>query len=143
MKHSSVILAFLCLSFSGMASAINVFATSAYYQGNYQNMDPTYGGICIGGDICGVENTLFIVYPPNTYVSVAEVTAHDDVGSKTKANLQLWIDGVFQKEMDVKKDGSNLRFYINKVIKSNIEFRSIGESDTQTDETVIESVLTF
>ncbi|KJZ13751.1 MAG: hypothetical protein ACPGUE_16555 [Marinomonas sp.] len=143
MKSYKIIFAAIILTLSGIASAINFFATSNYYQGNYQNMDPTYGGICIGGDICGLENTLFIVYPQNTYLSVAEVTAHDDVGSKTKARLQLWVDGVFQEDMDVKKAGSTLRFYINKTVKGNIEFRSVGESDGKTDETVIESVLTF
>lgn len=143
MKAYKVIFAFALLSLSGMASAINFFATGSYYQANYQNMDPTYGGICIGGDKCGVDNSLFIVYPNNTYLSLVEVYAHDDVGSKTKARLELLVDGVSVGIQDVKKEGASHRFYVNRSVKGYIELRSLGENDDKTDETVIETLLTF
>ena len=143
MRNVKIIFALMFLSLSSMASAINFFATSNYYQANYQDLDPTYRGICIGGEICGVDNSLYIFYPHNTYLSLVQVYANDDVSSKTKARLELLVDGVSVDIFDVKKDGSTLKYEVNRTVKGYIELRSLGETDDKTDETVIESIMTF
>lgn len=111
-----------------------------------------YQGICIGGDRCGQKNAIVIPIPPNGsgYVSRVYVNAHDRIGRKHRAHLQLWEGNELIAEQDVKKDGSLHTFILNRPITDTLYLRSVHESWRQGgkylragDETMIEGVFVY
>ncbi|WP_331346524.1 hypothetical protein [Cellvibrio sp. UBA7661] len=130
------------LSSSVMASSYTHYSTSSYVHLNFTNGNPG-SGLCIGGEICGKNDSLKIIYQPNRYISTVAVGAHDKVGDKFKAHLIVIADGVVVGEQDVLKDGSTLSFSVNRNV-SVLEFKSVHENhEPKGDETVIMDVVTY
>jgi hypothetical protein len=99
--------------------------------------------ICIGGEICGKESTVSVIYYSTTYVAKMRVLADDNVGSKTKAHLQLYADGQLIGEQDVSRHGSWLEFNVGRRVNS-LMLKSVHESHAPNgDETEIAHIVTF
>jgi hypothetical protein len=104
-----------------------------------------YDGICIGGELCGKASYIRLlqsdVWSGNIqkgYFGTLEITAHDQVGDKTRAKLLvLRSDGTKIAERDVKRSGSVIKIDIDE-FDYYIQLKSIGKDGT--DETVIQRI---
>ncbi len=98
--------------------------------------------ICIGGEQCGRANFIQINYP-QSYVQKISIFARDDIGSVTKAHLQVFVNGVLIGEKDVLRAGSWLEFPVNSYV-STIYLKSIRDTGASTgDETAIEKISSY
>ena len=84
-----------------------------------------------------------MTYPAGTYLQKVTIYAHDNVGNKTDALLQLYIDGALIGELDVKKAGSNLEFPVNRYVQI-MQLKSINlNRGPGGDETVVTSIQSY
>jgi len=94
--------------------------------------------VCVGGEICGRASSIVVNYPAGTYLQKVRVWAHDKVGDKTAAHLQLYVNGVFHSEQDVRQSGSWLEYTLGAYAQS-VTFKSIHEKNLPGgDESVVE-----
>ncbi|MCL1127782.1 hypothetical protein [Shewanella surugensis] len=142
MKDYKIISAVILFSVSAIVSATTIEKAEGNYFSKNWNSTAPYGGLCIGGSKCGIDNYLKIDYPPNTFLSEVQIYAHDNVGSKTQAEIHLFVDGQPVAYEDVKKVGSLLQFVLYREV-SILEFRSLAIDDNESDETVIEYINTL
>jgi hypothetical protein len=134
----TLVLAF-CTTLAHASTIIN--APSSPYQHDFTQGDPRTG-LCIGGGQCGKYNYLYVQYP-SVWISTVLVTAHDAVGSKTNAKLELWVDGRFHSSVDVKAAGSTLTFNTFTYVRQ-LQFRSVHKDGSSGgDETMILQVQSF
>jgi hypothetical protein len=126
-----LISAFLLSAFGGSARA-----SFSYYAPSLPWSTPI--NQCIGGAICGGTNNTLIVSTPPAYIKYVNVKAHDDVGDKHSATLEIYVDGVFIASQDVLKAGSILYYPVNRN-GSTITLRSI-RADGSSDETHVNSI---
>jgi hypothetical protein len=98
---------------------------------------------CIGGEQCGgPANTIDFFLQPGVMVVSITVDAHDDIGDRRNAVLDLLLDGVLIDSKDVKSAGSILVFPVNRPGGSKITFRSRHKNnDPGGDETHIDEVI--
>ena len=137
MKYLKIFLtsAFMLAAFS--VNSVTFYADNGPFF--YQNFGD--GGICIGGDICGESERLTITYP-SVYITSLEVNADDNIGDKHRAELELYVDGVPFKKLDVKKDGSTLIFDLNRNVKS-LRLMSVSKDEHKSDETRIYTIYSY
>lgn len=81
---------------------------------------------CIGGARCGVDKAYTIDTGSTYFITKVIVEADDNVGDKTRAHLECYVDGVFAGELDVSKNGSSLAFKPN-LSGRRVELRSVRE----------------
>ena len=93
---------------------------------NFNSEAQLWNGICVGGDICGKNDALTVQYPAGSWVNGVSVGAHDKVGGQTKAHLQIYINGNYAGEQDVKSDGSTLAFPVHTFVNT-IKFMSVNQ----------------
>ena len=99
--------------------------------------------ICIGGGKCGRESSINVLYPAGTYLQKVVIRAHDSVGDSTNALLQLYVDGVFVNELDVKSGGSDLEYTIGRFVQ-NMQLKSINKNrGSGGDETAVSHILSY
>lgn len=115
----------IALSQAALAENVTYYAPGPSFLKNW-NSNSFYHGVCIGGEICGKNDKLTILYPNGSWVNGIAVGAHDDVGSVRKAHLQIYVNGSFAGEQDVLRNGSTLNFPIHTFV-SKIEFVSVKE----------------
>lgn len=121
-------------------AADNVYSVKAFSANVSTSFNPY---ACIGGEICGKNSLVSVEYYSTTYVSALRVLAHDDVGQKSKAHLQLWADGQLIGEQDVLRAGSWLSFPVGRRV-NNLMLISVNENHAPNgDETVVEYLLTY
>jgi hypothetical protein len=90
---------------------------------------------CIGGQLCGGTANTINVIAPYGYINYVYVQAHDNIGDKAGANLEVYVDGVLVGRQDVKSAGSFLYFPVN-MSGSTVTLRSL-RADGHTDETYV------
>lgn len=96
---------------------------------------------CIGGQRCGRDTSYTLDVGSINLITYVVVSADDNVGDKTKAHLQCYVDGIFAGELDVSKAGGLLSFFPN-LVGRRVEFRSVSEDHNPNgDETRIFYVL--
>lgn len=143
MSKYSKIMAALVLAATGLAAQASTVLNASGSQFDY---DFTHSGaaqgLCIGGAICGTTNYVYVQYP-GSYVSNVLVSAHDAVGDKTSAMLELWVNGVLRSRQDVKAAGSTLVFDVYQPVWQ-LQFRSVQKDGRSGgDETMLLNLQTF
>jgi hypothetical protein len=130
-----ILLGMLCLvmSFGGTASAASASYTAPSLPW------ATALNICFGGQLCGLNDTVTVNVPTNSFIGYVQVRAHDNVGDKHSATLRLYVDGTLMGSQDVKQAGSIL-VYPLQVLGSQIVFRSVREGSSSGDETVLTEI---
>jgi hypothetical protein len=144
MKKMLTSLIFLCASELAHAENFLIVAADSYFNRDYSTDSPP-GGICFGGELCGKNDQVTVLYMSSSsnFLTNVNVRAHDHVGDKFKAHLQLWADGVLIGEKDVSKNGSWLNFQLDRNV-FRLEFRSVHERGAAGgDETVITWIQTY
>lgn len=138
LRKFGVVLGMLCLLVplsGGTASA-----ASAYYSAPGVPWTASMN-VCIGGELCGKDDTVTVDVPPSSYITYVRVYAHDNVGQKTGARLHLYVDGVHRGDLDVRSAGSYLRFSVY-AEGSRLVFRSTNtDGSSAGDETVLQEIL--
>lgn len=118
-------------------------ASGPYFHYSYLEHNQ-YAGACIGGANCGVNTSITIQYDQKVYLQKVSVYAHDFIGEKSKAHLQVWADGVLIGEQDVLRSGSELNFTVNTYVSNNITLKSVKEDHSPTgDETAVIRITTY
>ncbi|MBB1337690.1 hypothetical protein [Pseudoalteromonas sp. SR44-2] len=146
------VLATTLLSTSVSSMAAYDIKVGSNYDSNYAfNSDFSryvtgiHDGICIGGELCGAASYIRLLQSDawsgnveRGYFGTLEITAHDQVGDKTRAKLLvLRSDGTKIAERDVKRAGSVIKIDIDE-FDYYIQLKSIGKDGT--DETVIQKI---
>lgn len=141
-KYSKLI-AGLVLAATGLAAQASTVlnASGSQYDHDFTANGATQG-LCIGGAMCGTTNYVYVQYP-GSYVSNVLVTAHDNVGDKTGALLELWVNGALFSRQDVKAAGSTLIFDVYRPVWQ-LQFRSVQKDGRSGgDETMLLNLQTF
>lgn len=95
--------------------------------------------------MCGKNNSLVINYPAGTYLQKVIVGADDQYDDKTDAALQLYVNGVYLTELDVKKAPglSRLEYSVGSYVQ-NLTFKSVHKDGKAVgDETKIWKITTY
>jgi hypothetical protein len=131
-----VLLGVLCLvmPFGGTASATSVSFTASSLPWSSGPVN-----ICIGGERCGLNDTVTVNVPSQSYIRYVQVNANDNVGNVHDATLQVYVDGTLRGSQDVKQAGSTLIFTIQG-LGTQIVFRSIRSGNSMGDETVLTDI---
>jgi hypothetical protein len=134
----------LFLAATGLAAQASVVLNAPSQQFNYDftNGGDPRTGLCIGGASCGTSEYLYVQYP-GSYVSNVIVSAHDGIGDKTNALLELWVNGYYHSRQDVKAAGSNLIFNVYRPVYQ-LQFRSVHKNGySGGDETMLMNLQSF
>jgi hypothetical protein len=133
MKKLGTVFAMICLffAFAGPAKAsFSYFAPSLPWSAPINQ--------CIGGQLCGGTSNTIIVSTPSAFIRYVNVDAHDNIGDKHQALLEVYIDGVRVGSQDVLASGSRLYFPIN-LYGSTVTLRSV-RADGSSDETYVSRI---
>jgi len=131
-----VLVGMLCLvlPFGGTASATSASFTAASLPWSSGPVN-----ICIGGELCGLNDTVTVNVPSQSYIRYVQVNAHDNVGNVHDATLRVYVDGTLRGSQDVKAAGSTLIFTIQ-APGNQIVFRSVRSGNSAGDETVLTDI---
>lgn len=144
MSVRSKVLSGIFLLVTGLAAQASTVLSSPGSQFSHDftgGGDPRQG-LCIGGGYCGTTNYLYVQYP-NSFVSNVFVSAHDAVGDKTNALLELWVNGRYHSRQDVKAAGSTLVFDVYQYVYQ-LQFRSVQkDGNSGGDETMLLNLQTY
>ena len=144
MSISSKAIAGIFMLATGLAAQAGVVLNAPSQQFNYDftNGGDPRTGLCIGGASCGVNEYLYVQYP-GSYVSNVIVSAHDGIGDKTNALLELWVNGSYHSRQDVKAAGSSLIFNVYRPVYQ-LQFRSVQKNGhSGGDETMLLNLQSF
>jgi len=134
-RKLGIILAVLCLvmPFGGTANAAYAYYTAPSLPWG------TSLNVCIGGQLCGMNDTVAVYVPPKSFIGYVQVVANDNVGDVHQATLLAYVDGTLVGSQDVKQAGSTLVFPVQ-ALGSQIVFRSIRAGSNAGDETVLTDI---